>query len=762
MAHPFITDAQATQKIQESYNDIVNSIGTGFQGTIKITDTKTEDGVYTPEEEGTYTNAGGLTYLPESTDKGYKVTFIKSGSEWFKDRQNVGLNLTSDINTVGNSAITAEAVKNYAASKDDIYEETLLIDKTSLRSSGFIRTDGSYGVAGAYRSSEFIDISDLNKIKVTTIVNQPSVAVVVFYDENEDFISAIPTIDSSLNTYIVDKPINAIYARFSNNADATDLDSFSVIYFANTIKKLDKYVNENSTIENVVLVKGAILANEGFLRSNGTENTTNLYRKSDMIDISGVSKMTIHTIIGSLSVSPAVFYDKNQNYIYGVSHSVITETDIDIPNIPANAMYMVSSGSRDANNVFSITAEVTMSKYLQINPNETEVYISPTGDDITGNGTKSKPFGSYEFASTKVSKNGTVIFLEGDYLMDKPLNINTELKGNQSSKVRLIFGEKITTSSVLSGFTRVNYIEYSESINPLYFLWQHDTPDTDTEILSTERHPLQKGLKFRLGSTRLYNANSIQEIEDTTDRLMWFLDNGNLYFSKKLGSNLVDNPIIIPASQGVNVLTDTYINNIDLMYAPLNTNSNRTRGVNISSGYCNSAGSLIYSNTQGNDFTKCEFYANYRDGANGHSVTPLRECTRVTESVFNDCWFHDNGDDGESCHEYSENTHNGSLVEYNAHGITTAYGGHTVCYNSMVRRSGGHKWTRTELGFGFSAVGNPTEGESTDIYCYGCVSENNGDGFLSHNIGNTYINCISINNTRDYVGGRQINCVSLP
>lgn len=83
MVHPFITDAQATQKIQESYNEIVNSIGTGFQGTIKIADTPTEPGIYIPTESGTYANAGGLEYAPEGEDEGYLVMFIYDG-DWTK------------------------------------------------------------------------------------------------------------------------------------------------------------------------------------------------------------------------------------------------------------------------------------------------------------------------------------------------------------------------------------------------------------------------------------------------------------------------------------------------------------------------------------------------------------------------------------------------------------------------------------------------------------------------------------------------------
>lgn len=90
-----LSRADLNPKFDELESKIDGAVS-GFKGTIKIADTKTEDGSYTPEQEGTYPLAGGLTYLPTTTDKGYKVTFIKSGAEWFKDRQDVGFEKVVD------------------------------------------------------------------------------------------------------------------------------------------------------------------------------------------------------------------------------------------------------------------------------------------------------------------------------------------------------------------------------------------------------------------------------------------------------------------------------------------------------------------------------------------------------------------------------------------------------------------------------------------------------------------------------------------
>lgn len=97
MINPFITDAQATQKNQQTYNSLQNQIGgiaSGFKGVILVADKPTEDGAYQPSETSPtpliYPNAGGLTYDPQGNDKGFLVTFIKKGGAWSKSRIDIG------------------------------------------------------------------------------------------------------------------------------------------------------------------------------------------------------------------------------------------------------------------------------------------------------------------------------------------------------------------------------------------------------------------------------------------------------------------------------------------------------------------------------------------------------------------------------------------------------------------------------------------------------------------------------------------------
>ena len=81
-------DSLATE-LKGVESDIQGAIS-GFQGTIAIADIPTADGIYSPTEAGTYQNAGGLIYAPEGVDEGFDVKFIKTGSNWVKNRVEIG------------------------------------------------------------------------------------------------------------------------------------------------------------------------------------------------------------------------------------------------------------------------------------------------------------------------------------------------------------------------------------------------------------------------------------------------------------------------------------------------------------------------------------------------------------------------------------------------------------------------------------------------------------------------------------------------
>lgn len=517
---------------------------------------------------------------------------------------------------------------------------------------------------------------------------------------------------------------------------------------------------------------GSILNIDGFIRAVGTESTSNAYKKSDFIDVSTFLDLEVTTKLTAPASSVVVaFYNASNVFISAYSTALNTLQSYTV-SIPATTKFARFCCNTVDVSLFKIKTTITKFDNLNkridsviVNTNlSPKVYVSLTGSNVTGTGTTLLPFASYTKAKSVLRQGGVIVFKGGDYIFSSVFDINTNVKAESGQRVRFLFGTRITSATLEVGYTKVYSTTYAPTINSTYYLWQHDIADEATLISAIKRHPFHNGKTHRLGSTRIYNAASLAEIESTTDKLMWYKSGTKLYFSKALASDLSVNSIFIPDAYTVMLQEDVQVNNIKIMYAPLNINKTKSTLRNVSVGFVNGVGSMRFDDSIGVNFERCEFYACNNDGANGHSATPTNIFANTTEAVFKDCWFHDNTDDGESCHEYSQAIHYGSLVEFNGNGITPASGAHTVCHNSTVRDSGVHPWSLGQPGTAFSAQGSPLDGgASTDIWCYNCVSENNGVGFTAQNAGNTFVNCISKGDTVAFSGtSNQINCITIP
>lgn len=206
---PFITDAEATQKIQQSYSQLetqLDAIAGGSQGAISIADTPTEIGYYYPTESGTYTNAGnlvvdlteGITILIyDGTDWGMQVVPINStptgvveegntqavsGGEVFRKTTSVNdlsdfslsvnglvykydieqgtINSSDGENAVNSTRIRTSnlmPVRGYSVSVDEGFELTVLT----------YTDQGVYiGSSGGNWPSQFQDINFIGKIRI--------------------------------------------------------------------------------------------------------------------------------------------------------------------------------------------------------------------------------------------------------------------------------------------------------------------------------------------------------------------------------------------------------------------------------------------------------------------------------------------------------------------------------------------------------------------------------------------------------------------
>lgn len=114
-------------------NDRIDGLGTGFQGTIKIADTKTENGIYIPTEAGVYPNAGGLEYDPTQG----LTYFIRTDGVWTKNVTPINFTPTGVVEEGNTQAVSGgevweKTVTNESNRALPIGDEFLKIDRPDL------------------------------------------------------------------------------------------------------------------------------------------------------------------------------------------------------------------------------------------------------------------------------------------------------------------------------------------------------------------------------------------------------------------------------------------------------------------------------------------------------------------------------------------------------------------------------------------------------------------------------------------------------
>lgn len=335
MVHPFITDAQATQKIQEIYNDIVNSIGTGFQGTIKIADTPTEEGVYIPTEAGVYPNAGGLEYAPEGDDEGFLVQFIFDGSEWVKSRVELDIPYLNEIT----------------------HEIRGLKGESKLTIDGYINPSGSIGPSTQTKSTDYISCRGSLKLRITQPVWTSSTANtgVAFYKEDKSFLSFVNILnnqpDYGWEEKIIDIPNEAFYFRTSYwDEEFTSLHNFPdfYCYIDDLFLVVDKlsgevsFLNKNAEPSVFLTSKDLILKNSAILSDGNMVNST-LSDSTDYVKCSDIKKLNVMFQItdGSTQFFNFAFYDENKGLVSSISANVEASRGWELRSleVPENAHY---------------------------------------------------------------------------------------------------------------------------------------------------------------------------------------------------------------------------------------------------------------------------------------------------------------------------------------------------------------------------------------------------------------------------------------
>lgn len=347
-----------------------------------------------------------------------------------------------------------------------------------------------------------------------------------------------------------------------------------------------------------------------------------------------------------------------------------------------------------------------------------KIYIHPDGNDAELGQSKTTPVKTFSRARQLLEDDG-LLYMWGDFVSDTSfeLSLFRNIVVPERERCRMLYGAVYNSGTLVSGYTRVYQTSHTSAIGSGAFFWQKDISDRNTFIQISDRLPIHKKKTHRLDHTRLYMASSIEEIENTVDREMYYKDTENniLYFSKVEGSDLSINPIIYPSASVLRGTNPSMINHngIEYHFRALFTEGLSGQMTNCVFGYVNRDGAFMWNYTEDMTLYNCEACGCSNDGVNGHFSGSL---------IMYGLWAHDNTDDGESAHENCQSFHYGSLVEYNGNGITPATGGSTFCQGTLVRfnrnRANGNPWANNEEGTGYSSQGG-------FLHVIGGISENN-------------------------------------
>lgn len=402
-----------------------------------------------------------------------------------------------------------------------------------------------------------------------------------------------------------------------------------------------------------------------------------------------------------------------------------------------------------------------------VNEFQKEVFVTPSGGSDSNNGTYDFPLATITEAKQRTKGKGWITLKHGDYF-DQTLTFQggIKLRAENRNKVRLIYGVRFSSATLTVGTTKVYEVPYATTLNSGYVLWQHDTVDPASSIATADSHPLHRGASHRLTSCKSTWLGSVALLDATDDtRSNFFWSGGTLYFTLKAGTNLTDNPIVIPQNLGVGGSTDyqdVELLNIDVLYRGLNLSGTQFNLNEVSCLFSGASYGFQYGDAVGGIFRRCRAGGtNYvvgagGDGFNGTNGTPTSATSNITTYIAHDCWSHDNEDDGDSLHNHASSSIFGGLYENNGGGgIASASGGHMTVNGAVIRNNTGN---------GVVATGTATDGGSfTNILAIGCVFINDGAGTGSGTNVVTLINCSFSGATAPTPGANTIviNCVNV-
>lgn len=421
---------------------------------------------------------------------------------------------------------------------------------------------------------------------------------------------------------------------------------------------------------------------------NTLASQTGSYASSVNLSLTGSNLQTqINTITTWTGNSSSIYYSINNPNGYVTS---------------ATAVMTTGNQTIVGNKTFSSNVSITglsATGFVQ----RPFVYVGISGND-SNPGTSASPFATVQKALDYLNGEGKIIVLDGDYT---GMSVNlanarrVEITAQQSARVRFFNGTRITGFTLYTG----NAYRAAAALGPnptagttdQVWIFERDTPAFP--ISEIERLPLQKDKNYRLEHAIIYSGNpyTLNSITGVTNTGRYFYSGGFLYINPATGGSAVGKEYWLPETGNNSSFcsSGTYNTDISLygIESYFSTDGFNLKGVysfNIERcvGYGNYNGGMIVDSAQKGVESFCEFAANGNDGVDATSTSSLFKKYPGISYTVNECWSHDNGDEGHSIHQNMHITYNGGLFENNINGgITPALGAKANMYNVYTRKN---------------------------------------------------------------------------
>lgn len=403
------------------------------------------------------------------------------------------------------------------------------------------------------------------------------------------------------------------------------------------------------------------------------------------------------------------------------------------------------------------------------------IYVAKTGNDTNEGNIDSPVLTINEALSRTKGDSSTILISEGDYretINPNLINSNkTSIRAiDETSIVRILGSEQVTIEATeyaniyKATVPSMPVVTYTQNIYKVYVLGINSH-----QIEADEAYPQMCGAKYRLPFLRFFHFPSVfadvSSLSDAIDILSDHLDDEYMYYdisdnkvyiasrenltSKKL--EVYSRPVLNKYTKNNARIIDVEFENIDFYFSKETLTENEWGFNSVIMKSCKFY-SFTYSNAPWfgtyNRYNFCESADAGMDGFASAMDTSLSELSKSLFTIYNNCWGHDNYDDGYSHHRRGRVIHNGCLSSYNVNeGFVYANGSQAEFYGCIAYKNGGH---------GFSAVAGSDDGRiNTSILCVDCISEQNASGYegqdaIAMDILLRLISCKSIDNPIGY------------